>query len=373
MQLNGSQSERLSECLRNAFTPQTLQRMLLYRLDKQLFNYAAPGDFPQVVFELIEAANREEWVDELIIRAREAVPKNARLLAFTQQFGLASTAASRQELQRIIDETNPLLDVAVFRERLGELEPRVCRLEIASNKGRIYGTGFLLGPSVVITNHHVIEPVLEGEQGRATADGIKAKRGDVTVRFDYKRMLDGSGAVVRKSEGRTYGLATEWLIDSSPNSPPDQLAPHDHLDYALLLLDGAAGDETIGRGAEPGGVKRGFIPLTADAHTFAQGSSLFILQHPRGAPLKLALETKSVLGLNENGTRIRYTTNTERGSSGSPCFSPDWELIALHHSGDPDFDLAHKPTYNEGIPMSAILTLLSTRGHAKKLGAQEGD
>jgi V8-like Glu-specific endopeptidase len=68
---------------------------------------------------------------------------------------------------------------------------------------------------------------------------------------------------------------------------------------------------------------------------------------------------------------VTYKTNTEAGSSGSPCFNANWDLVALHHSGDPNFDPGHKPTYNEGIPFSAIANLLHERGHTDKLGEQQ--
>ena len=42
--------------------------------------------------------------------------------------------------------------------------------------------------------------------------------------------------------------------------------------------------------------------------------------------------------------------------------------VALHHSGDPNFDPAHKPDYNEGIPFTAILALLEKRGLIEELG-----
>ena len=54
-------------------------------------------------------------------------------------------------------------------------------------------------------------------------------------------------------------------------------------------------------------------------------------------------------------------TNTERGSSGSPCFTPGWVLTALHHSGDPDFDAGHEAAYNEGVPIGGIVEMM--RGH----------
>jgi hypothetical protein len=84
--------------------------------------------------------------------------------------------------------------------------------------------------------------------------------------------------------------------------------------------------------------------------------------------LELAMDTSAIIGVNHGRTRVRYRTNTEPGSSGSPCLSPDFELLALHHSGDPDFDPSHKPEYNQGIPMDLIAKLLRDRGHGGVLG-----
>ena len=64
------------------------------------------------------------------------------------------------------------------------------------------------------------------------------------------------------------------------------------------------------------------------------------------------LDTKAVLKTPELGAlRIRYATNTEGGSSGSPVFTLEWGLAALHHYGDPVY--AH-PKWNQGVPIDLI-------------------
>jgi hypothetical protein len=55
-------------------------------------------------------------------------------------------------------------------------------------------------------------------------------------------------------------------------------------------------------------------------------------------------------------------TNTEPGSSGSPCFDQDWGLVALHHAGDPDFSFGHAAAFNEGIPFGRIVAHLARPG-----------
>jgi hypothetical protein len=109
--------------------------------------------------------------------------------------------------------------------------------------------------------------------------------------------------------------------------------------------------------------------VPAPVPVLAAHDALFIVQHPKGDPLQLALDTDAVIGMNANSTRVQYGTNTLPGSSGSPCFDRDWNLVALHHSGDPDFDPAHKAEYNEGIPFSAIRALLAQRGLEDQLAA----
>jgi Trypsin-like peptidase domain/Effector-associated domain 1 len=361
MQLTGPQALRLSEALRDAFSPQSFQRMLLFMLNRKVADLAGPGDAQEVVFEVIAAFNAEDQVELLIAAARQAAPTNTKLYAFSQQFGLGSTRQGRQELERIVRDTNSFLDPDRFRSRLGALEKRVGRVEIETVAGLVSGTAFLVSDDVVMTNHHVVASLLKGGQ---TLGNRKA-----LVRFDYRKIFDTDGALIATNPGRTSSFTESFLVDSSPSTAEGKTPRDDELDYALVRLADSVGQDVLDNGANTTDPpKRGFIAMPQNAADFAKDSSLFILQHPRGAPLKLALETKSVLGLFDSGLRVRYTTNTEPGSSGSPCFTPDWELAALHRSGDPDFDPQHNPSYNEGIPMSAIVALIEKHGQSAALG-----
>jgi hypothetical protein len=93
--------------------------------------------------------------------------------------------------------------------------------------------------------------------------------------------------------------------------------------------------------------------------------SLHIVQHPDTRPLELALDTEAVIGLYGNGSRVLYRTNTEPGSSGSPCCDANLNLVALHHVGDPKYGpLTKKGDWNQGGLFDAIVRRL--RDH--KLG-----
>ena len=74
-----------------------------------------------------------------------------------------------------------------------------------------------------------------------------------------------------------------------------------------------------------------------------------------------------MIGGNGNKTRVRYKNNTMGGSSGSPCFNADFQVVALHHSGDPR--TKGSAEYNEGIPCRAIRALLKSRGKDVELGS----
>jgi V8-like Glu-specific endopeptidase len=56
--------------------------------------------------------------------------------------------------------------------------------------------------------------------------------------------------------------------------------------------------------------------------------------------------------------KLHYRAPTEPGSSGSPVFNQDWELVALHHAGSKELrSLSGEGVReaNEGIWMSAII------------------
>jgi hypothetical protein len=362
LDLTGARLEALSEALRDAFSPQRFREMLRFKLEKRLEDYSLGEDYREIVFEVITHAEAEGWTAELVQAARQSVPGNASLQAVAQEVNLAAISPV---LERVIKQDNPYLDIAVFRTRLGQVETQVCRIEIPTPRGTVYGTGFLLGPDIVMTNHHVMDVVISG----------KVKPEAALFRFDYKHLVTNDGVSV-VSEGTVFKLAAnDWLVDDSPTSavdskrePTSEAPKPDELDYAIVRLGSTPGTKPAGDKADPKAPPRGWIALERAAQAPPE-SPLLIVQHPDAAPLKLALDMSAVIGLNSNATRLKYKVNTEGGSSGAPCFNANWELVALHHSGDPNFDRDHKPEYNEGIPIGAILDLLAARGKRVHIAA----
>jgi hypothetical protein len=110
------------------------------------------------------------------------------------------------------------------------------------------------------------------------------------------------------------------------------------------------------------GGHRGYLLL--GPRQIIKGERVNIIQHPRGEPKKVVVTLNyAVKDMSE--TRVHYLADTDRGSSGSPVFNKNWEVVALHHSGNPvpplqvsermALQLQGNTKVNEGIPMRAIL------------------
>jgi ActR/RegA family two-component response regulator len=253
-----------------------------------------------------------------------------------------------QELEKIIRKSSCFYDVFTWIDRLIKIALPICRIEVPTHQGIVFGTGFLVGSNILMTNYHVIETVihnsaLENPDPRLTHQNVNIRFG---YRFTNDRNLD-RGAIYKLSH-------PDWLIDFSPYLRAGSTS-QDHLDYALLRIEGTPGfdlDSIVRQ-------KRGWITIPKEPYHFIPDSPLCIVQHPEGKPLKLAIESNAIVAVDSSGTRIKYQTNTLAGSSGSPCFSANLDLVALHHSSDPS---EPEPKFNAGTPIHIILNRLKQRG-----------
>jgi Trypsin-like peptidase domain len=231
----------------------------------------------------------------------------------------------------------------ILTERMSRAGYSVCRVEIDDDPA---GTGFLIGPDTVITNYHVVEKVLSGSKFTKP----------LTCRFDHAKLPSGG---VR--QGRVVAVLPDCLDFSryaAADDDPEHSAPptDDELDYALLSLS-----ESVGNQPSPMTPTRGWVSIPEATQSLKPGQSLIIIQHPLTAP---KLTTRPVRLLSNDGARIIYDAETRPGSSGSPCFSEEYELVALHHRGDPNYSLS---PVKQGIPISKIRARLLTKALAEKI------
>lgn len=356
-ELSGELWRQLRDALTSAFTSyEDLQTFVQFYFNENLANFAAPGGLQGVVYKLIQKSQSEGWTEKLFRAARTEKPGNPRLLALE----LVVTAPGSPTPPRPLDESAleqvlrrdvPTLKLDGLLHTLGEIGCRVCRVEI---NGLPRGTGFLIGPSCVITNYHVMQQVVAGV---VTADKVK-------VRFDYRTDYNGV----------TYGLDLApgaWLVHSSPYAPFEAknlqggTPTLDELDYTVVRVDGVPGKKAIGANASPDAPRRGWVKLPAgDPPALPKDMPLFVVQHPQGRTMEIAIETHGVIEVNANRTRLRHGVNTDPGSSGSPVFDLTGNLVALHHAGDP----ATLPVYNQAVPIDTIRASLERAGKFDEIG-----
>jgi hypothetical protein len=388
--MRGVELAEIRDAIARAFNPRAFDMFLFDKLEFERALSIADGPFLNVVSDVLKQFEQEGKTAALIAEVAAARPMRTDLQDIYRKYARALVHDSRQQaldanianeyarfglslpvtvqgsgaeklasgdgaVEKIIQPLLHFQDAAQWREKMMLREGRVARVEI---DGMPMGTAFLVGPDTALTNYHVVQEVLTGAAAPSA----------VRLRFDYKRLPN-----IEVSAGMLVGLAADWCVDYSlltqgegVGKPDAALPTPDELDYALLRLDSAVGAAPI-EPAAPGSRPRGWIELPEAEPALHVAMALQILQHPRGAPLLLALDTNSVLQINSNGTRVRYRTNTEAGSSGSPCFNLDWQLVALHHYGDPGFK---HPPYNQGIPIMNIRARLKCEGKLAALGGR---
>jgi endonuclease G len=233
-------------------------------------------------------------------------------------------------LERIIN-TADFLGVAYLEAGVAA-ERAVGRVSVRDERGRLtgYGTGSLVSPQLLLTNHHVLPDA-------QTASWSIAE-------FDYQDGPDG-----RIKEPRALDLDPERFF-----------VAHKQLDFALVAVK-----------ATPAELAQfGFNRLIPAEGKAIIGDFVSIVQHPRGEKKQVALRENRIVDLLEDF--IHYSTDTEPGSSGSPVFNDQWEVVALHHAGvsAPEHqDLGG--IVNEGIRVSRLVDFLTKQnlsaGHKELL------
>lgn len=96
-----------------------------------------------------------------------------------------------------------------------------------------------------------------------------------------------------------------------------------------------------------------------------KGEYVSIIQHPEAEPTQIAVRENEIVDVLP--TALRYRTDTQHGSSGSPVFNDSWQVVALHHSAVPDPIAPDTYVSNEGIRISALLAHLAQCGVAHPL------
>ncbi|MFF8275713.1 trypsin-like peptidase domain-containing protein [Streptomyces lateritius] len=191
------------------------------------------------------------------------------------------------------------------------------------------GTGWLIAPGLLITNHHVVNARTRspGVRHRVTEDDLQLQVRNSRSRFDY-------GSDETETEEATARALVAW---------------DETLDYAILRLSDGLPPRPVLRIAT--------APLRTDG---PEPVAVNIIQHPGGQPKRVALRNNLVFEADERD--VRYFTDTRSGSSGSPVFTDDWTVVALHRGTrrveEVDYQGRNTAFVNVGTQMSRILAHL---------------
>lgn len=167
--------------------------------------------------------------------------------------------------------------------------------------GEKYGTGFLVGKQIMITNHHIIQSHEEAENSIFELNVEENKLGTPKKIYEY-----------------SLNPARFFLTNKT-------------LDFTLVAV-------TDSNSLNPDLEGFGWHALLKIQGKIRKGDSINIIQHPDGQDKKIVVHNSYLLHLEDNKKYDQYcwySGDTEQGSSGSPVFNNRWEIIALHHKAIP--------------------------------------
>lgn len=155
------------------------------------------------------------------------------------------------------------------------------------------GTGWLLKNDIIITNHHVINARRDGE-APASGDDFGLQGRSTAVLFDY------DDEDVQPVPAATQGVEA---FDAG-------------LDYCVLRLAAPLPRSGLS-------IATSRVEITEEKYL-----PLNVIQHPNGKAKRFALRNN--LAVDADGDLVRYYTDTDHGSSGSPVMDDGWRVVALH-------------------------------------------
>lgn len=302
--------------------------------------YGATGDERRAVERQQDAGvTFPDSEEALAARAARLLERHAVPPAMVVEAVRAEPLAATAAYERILGVSKDL-QAWSFLPRGARAARTVARISVRENGRELpLGTGFLVSPSLLMTNHHVLTDTDSARQ--------------CYVEFDAQVTVDNTPQPPTRLE-----LAPDTFFTAD-----------EHLDFALVSV-------VAGPDGRPPGETFGWNRLSAQTGKLVIGEPVNVIGHPMGRLKEIAVR--------DNMLQVRlddflhYKTDTEPGNSGSPVFNDQWEVVALHHSGVPrtnghghvlrqdgqvwhpgDGDDAIDWVANEGVRVSSILKHLA--------------
>ena len=267
---------------------------------------------------------------EALLRRAEATltfdPNEERRALLDRTTAAVSDAATlRQRIAQALGEGSDAAQLAVDRlvsggdalnvsylERGMIAADAVARIEVRNGESELvgYGTGFMVSPRLLLTNHHVLPSADDAAQSW------------LHFRYEYD-------ALGRLLEPCVFALDPSTLFFTDPD-----------LDATVV----AVAPETPDRRQR---VSRfGWLRLSASADTIVPGEWLTMVHHPDGRPKQVAIRQNLLISRADGD--LWYATETAPASSGAPVFNDSWQVVGVHRLGAPARDRAGEVLTTDG-------------------------
>ena len=228
--------------------------------------------------------------------------------------GIRSPICGELGQERLTGVSNDLLSIEFFEEGLIAAQS-VGKLTVG---GISFGTGFLVGNGMLMTNHHVLPTPEEASLSQLDMD------------LETNRI--GAAKPVE-----TYELNPERFFITDKD-----------FDFTIVAVQNTSQN---GRSIRD----FGFLPLIAGEGKILIGRPVNLIQHPNGGTKSVVVHDSRFMYLENDGAVDRYcwySSDTEPGSSGSPVFNNRWEVVALHHRAVPAVNAKGKLLDRDGRVIS---------------------
>ena len=224
--------------------------------------------------------------------------------------------------ERVLNEAEEFLSV-LFVKRAAIVNKSVGRI-VARGTRQGFGTGFLVAPGVLITNHHVL--------------GTESDARNAAVQFDYEL-----NARYRQLSSETFEFRPQDLFFSDRS-----------LDFALVAVAETGLDTGYSLN------DYGYLPLDEKVGKIRAEAPVNIIQHPQAGLKQVVFRSSKIFPLPSEldpgnsysgksiDTAAHYSGDTKPGSSGSPVFNDTWEVVALHHSAVAEMDAQGRMRMKDG-------------------------
>lgn len=185
-----------------------------------------------------------------------------------------------------------------FVELIRNAKQKTGRIAIKNGNRNVgFATGFMVAENLMLTNWHVFKTIEEVA--------------DSEIQFFYELDMTGNpgAAVSFKLQSQVFYHSNKELDYCFVAVSPIDISGQKNLaDISYIFLDPALGK----LGSE-------------------EEEALNIIHHPDGDYMQLSIRKNLFVKITP--TSIWYETDTAPGSSGSPVFNDQWQVVALHHMG----------------------------------------